>query len=151
VEKIWFGAADGMVYQMDKGRSYDGDPLQYHLRLPFNHMGGPQLLKRWHKAVLEYDAPSTATLRLAGEVDYADPNEPPLVEQNIPAPGGGGFWDAINWDQFYWSAPVEGKIEVFIDAIGQSMSLLLGGEQADEEPHVLQGLTLFFSVRGMKR
>lgn len=151
VEKIWFGTATGMVYQMDKGRSFDGQPLQYHLRLPFNHMGGPQILKRWHKVVIEYDAPSSINLRVAGEVDYADPQEPPLVEQNIPAVGGGGFWDAVNWDQFFWSAPVEGKVEVWIDAVGQSMSLLLGGEQADEEPHVLQGLTMFYSVRGMRR
>lgn len=150
-EKIWFGTDTGMVYQMDKGRSYDGVALPYHLRLPFNHMGGPQLLKRWHKTVIEYDASSSITLRIAGEVDYASPTEPPLVEQNIPGLGGGGFWDAVNWDQFFWSSPVEGKMEVWIDAVGESMSLLLGGEQADEEPHVLQGLTLFFSVRGMKR
>lgn len=150
IEKVWFGADNGMVYQMDKGRSFDGEPVQYHIRLPFNHMGGPQVLKRWHKAVIEYDAPSSINLRFAGEVDYADPVEPPLIEQNLSAPGGGGFWDSVNWDQFYWSSPVEGKIDVFIDAIGQSMSLLLGGEEADEEPHVLQGLTLFFSVRGMK-
>lgn len=150
IEKIWFGADDGFVYQMDKGRSFDGNAIAYHLRLPFNHMGGPQILKRWHKAVIEYDADSSINLKIAGEVDYADPNEPPLVEQNVGAPGGGGFWDSVNWDQFYWSSPVEGKMEVYIDAVGKSMSLLLGGEEADEEPHVLQGLTLFFSVRGMK-
>lgn len=149
-EKIWCGSDTGYVYQMDKGRSFDGNAIQYHLRLPFNHMGGPQVLKRWHKAVIEYDADSTINIKIAGEVDYADPNEPPLVEQNVGAPGGGGFWDTVNWDQFYWSSPVEGKIDVFIDAIGKSMSLLLGGEEADEEPHVLQGLTLFFTVRGMR-
>jgi hypothetical protein len=150
-EKIWFGTDTGMIYQMDKGRSFDGGAVQYHIRLPFNHMGGPRVTKRWHKALIEYDSPSQVSLRIAGEVDYADPAEPPLAEQTVPVPGGGGFWDSVNWDQFYWSAPVEGKIEVYIDAVGQNMSLLLGGEQADEEPHVLQGLTLFFTVRGMKR
>jgi hypothetical protein len=150
IERVWIGGDDGFVYQMDKGRSFDGNAVAYHLRLPFNHMGGPQLTKRWHKATIEYDADSAINIRIAGEIDYADPNEPPLVEQNIGAPGGGGFWDSVNWDQFYWSSPVEGKLDVFIDAVGKSMSLLLGGEEADEEPHVLQGLTLFFSVRGMK-
>lgn len=150
IERIMFGCDDGFVYQMDKGRSYDGGPVQYHLRLPFNHMGGPQVLKRWHKATLEYDANSAINLQIAGEVDYANPNEPPLVEQNLGASGGGGFWDTVNWDQFYWSSPVEGSIDIYIDAVGKSMSLLIGGEEADEEPHTLQGLTLFYSVRGMR-
>jgi hypothetical protein len=150
IERGWFGADNGFVYQMDKGRSFDGEAMQYHLRLPFNHMGGPQLIKRWHKANVEYDAASGVTLRISGEVDYADPAEPSLLEQNIAAAGGGGFWEAVNWDEFYWSSPVEGKIEVYIDAIGKSMSLLIGGEAADEEPHILQGLTLFYSVRGLK-
>lgn len=150
-EKIWFGSTNGFVYQMDKGRSFDGEPLNYHLRLPFNHHGAPHTIKRWHKAAVEYDASDVLSLRVAGEVDYADPAEPALAQQDVSAVGGGGFWDAVNWDQFNWSSPVEGKIEVFIDGVGESMSLLLGGEEADEEPHILQGLTLFYSVRGTVR
>jgi hypothetical protein len=136
---------------MDKGRSFDGEALPYHLRLPFAHMGGPQLLKRWHKAIIEYDSPSNITLKVTGEIDYADPAEPALAEQSIPAVGGGGFWDTITWDQFFWSSPVEGKMEIWIDAIGESLSLLLGGNEANDEPHILQGITLVFSVRGVKR
>lgn len=151
VEKIWFGSANGFVYQMDKGRSYDGEALSYHLRLPFNHHGAPHTRKRWHKAIVEYDAQSNATLTLTGEVDYADPEEPSLAVQNVGFAGGGGFWDAVNWDEFFWSAPVDGKEKVYIDGIGESMSLLLGGEAQDEEPHTLQGLTLFYTVRGIVR
>ena len=150
-EKIWVGSTNGYVYQLDKGRSFDGAVLNYHMRLPFTHHGSPHTLKRWHRAAVEYDATDLMTLKVAGEVDYADPAEPGMVSQNVSAVGGGGFWDAVNWDQFNWSAPVEGKIEVFIDGVGESMSLLLGGEQSDEEPHILQGLTLFYSVRGPVR
>lgn len=150
-EKIWFGADNGYVYRSDYGRSYDGEVVNYHLRLPFNHMGGPNVLKRWHKAVIEYDADGTTVLKVSGEVDYADPDEPSLVESNMTAYGGGGIWGTSNWDEFYWSAPVEGRGEVYIDGVGENMSLLLGNSVADEEPHVLQGLMLFFSVRGMVR
>ena len=150
-EKIWFGSEDGFVYQMDKGRSYDGLPVQYYLRLPFNHMGGPNLTKRWHKLALEYDAASAITLKLAGEVDNAEPDEPVLKEQDLIGYGGGGFWDAVNWDQFYWSSPVDGEATAYIDALGKNISLLFGGEEADEEPHILQGLTLYYTVRGALR
>jgi hypothetical protein len=150
-EKIWFGADNGFVYQMDKGRSYDGQPVQYYLRLPFNHMGGPNLTKRWHKVALEYDAASSISLSLSGEVDNAEAEEPVLAEQILLGEGGGGFWDAVNWDQFYWSAPVDGEATAYIDALGKNLSLLFGGEEADEEPHILQGLTLYYTVRGALR
>lgn len=151
IEKIWFGSTNGMVYQMDKGRSFDGNAVAYYLRLPFNHMGGPNLTKRWHKVALEYDAASTISLSLAGEVDNADPEEPVIAEQELLGFGGGGFWGSVNWDQFYWSAPVDGEAVAYLDALGKNMSLLLGGEQADEEPHTLQGITLSYTVRGAIR
>lgn len=151
IEKIWFGSTDGFVYQMDKGRSFDGEEVAYYLRLPFNHMGGPNFIKRWHKIALEYDAASSITLSLAGEVDNADPEEPVLAEQTIQGFGGGGFWGSVNWDQFYWSAPVDGEAVAYLDALGRNMSLLLGGVSSDEEPHTLQGLTLYYTVRGAIR
>ena len=151
LEKVWIGSDNGFVYQLDKGRSFDGEAVNYHLRLPFNHQGMPHTSKRMHKVSIEYDAPGSINLSITGEVDYADPSEPPLAEHNAAAQGGGGYWDAVDWDEFYWSAPVEGNMEVYIDGVGESVSLLLGGEQADEEPHILQGMTLFYSVRGLSR
>lgn len=150
-ERIWFGSDNGYVYEMDKGRSFDGGAVSYYLRLPFAHMGAPHVRKRWHKVVIEYDAPAGVTIGVAGEVDYGDQYEPSLASQEVDAHGGGGFWDNINWDQFFWSAPAESKAEVYVDAVGENMSLVLGGEQADEEPHVLEGVTLFYSVRGLVR
>jgi hypothetical protein len=150
-EQIWFGSDDGMVYQMEKGRSFDGDPVAYYLRLPFNHMGGPNVIKRWHKVALEYDAASDISLSLSGEVDNANPDQPVIAEQTLLGFGGGGFWGSVNWDQFYWSAPVDGEAIAYLDALGKNMSLLLGGESADEEPHTLQGITLSYTVRGAIR
>ena len=150
-EKIWFGSDDGFVYQMDRGRSFDGAAIGYYLRLPFHHINAPNMLKRWHRVSVEYDSSGPFTLRIAGEIDNADPDEPSLAEQNITGYGGGAFWESGVWDQFYWSAPIDGDLTAYIDGVGKNMSLLFGGEQADEEPHILQGLTLFYSMRGMLR
>lgn len=150
-EKIWFGSDNGYVYQMDRGRSFDGEAVGYYLRLPFHHINAPNMLKRWHRVSVEYDSSGPFTLRIAGEIDNADPDEPSLAEQNLTGFGGGAFWGSGLWDQFYWSAPIDGDLTAYIDGVGKNMSLLFGGEQADEEPHILQGLTLFFSMRGMLR
>jgi hypothetical protein len=39
----------------------------------------------------------------------------------------------------------------YLYALGRNMSLLLGGVSSDEEPHTLQGLTLYYTVRGAIR
>lgn len=151
-ELILFGSDNGMVYRMDYGRSFDGQPVLFYLRLPFNHMGGPHTLKRWHRAVVEFNAPVGAIeLRVSGEVDYGDPSEPSMEQQFFRSTGGGGFWDTVNWDQFYWSSAVEGTAEAYLDGVGNNMSLLIGGEAGDEDPHLLQGLTLFYTDRGQVR
>lgn len=150
-ERIYFGSDDGYVYQLDKGRSFDGGVISYAVRLAFNHLGSPQQMKRWHKLVLECQATVEATIAVSVDFDYADPTllSAPAVDFTIM--GGGGFWDSANWNEFDWSTTAQGTAEAYLDGIGKNMSLLIAGETADEAPHLLQGVTLFFTPRGLQR
>lgn len=155
-ERVFFGSTDGYVYEADKGYSFDGDPIPFSLRLPFNHERAPQTLKRWHKVTVECQAIPTATIQVAADFDYGDPFEVGSTPQSVAAQvftvtGGGGVWDISNWNQFYWSGATEGLMEAHLDGVGRNMSLLIAGSTADEPPHLLQGLTLFFTVRGLQR
>lgn len=155
-EEIYFGSDDGFVYQLDKGTSFDGAAIPYSLRLPFNHQGAPQQLKRWHKVVIECEAIPEATLSVTADFDYGNPYQPGITGVDAPAQvftvtGGGGIWDVSNWNQFYWSGATEGLAEAHLDGVGRNMSLMVAGSTADEPPHLLQGLTLFFTVRGLQR
>lgn len=149
-EAIYFGSSDGFVYQLDKGVSFDGGPVQFALRLPFNHQGAPQQLKRWHKVVVECDARSDTTIYVSTDFDYGDGNLPNTA-QAFTITGGGGIWDVSKWDQFSWSGATESQMEAWVDGTGRNMSLLLCGETTDDPPHLLQGVTLFFTPRGLQR
>lgn len=155
-EAIFFGDDAGFVYELDKGTSFDGAAISYSLRLPFNHMGAPQVLKRWTKLAIECEAIPSATLQVAVDVDYGDPYEAGVAPVDSPVQvfnitGGGGIWDRSNWNEFYWSSATEGLAEAWLDVVGRNMSLLIAGSTADEPPHLLQGLTVFFTVRGLQR
>jgi hypothetical protein len=126
------------------------------LRLPFNHQGAPQTLKRWHKVVAECQAIPTATISVSADFDYGSAFEvgstpQDAVAQVFTVTGGGGIWDISNWNQFYWSGATEGLMEAYLDGVGRNMSLLIAGSTSDEPPHLLQGLTLFFTARGLQR
>ncbi len=150
-ERVFFGSEDGFVYELDRGTSFDGAPVPHFLRLVFNHMGSPQVLKRFHKAIIECEAAPGTALSVSADYDYGDPQSLGTNPIGVTLEGGGGQWDLSNWGAFYWSAPFEGTGEAYLDGVGRNMSLLIAGEAADEPPHLLQGLTLFHSMRGLQR
>lgn len=150
-EVLLVGDGEGWVYELDAGTSFDGAPVTAFLRLPFNHVGTPAQKKRWQRAVLEVDASAKNTLGVTAEFGYADPNQPPAIEQSFDIRGSGGFWNEDLWDQFYWSSPVEGLAEVDIDGLGRNLSLAVVSEAIYEEVHVIHGVTLYFSYRGLAR
>lgn len=155
-ERVFFGADDGFVYEAEKGYSFDGAAIAFSLRLPFIHQRMPQTLKRWHKVTMECQAIPSATISVGADFDYGSPFEAGAAPQDVAAQvfnvtGGGGIWDISNWNQFFWSGATEGLMEAHLDGVGRNMSLLISGSTSDEPPHLLQGLTLFFTVRGLQR
>lgn len=150
-ELLLAGSDDGYLYELDAGTSFDGEEVEAALRMPFNHVGSPTQEKRWHKATLEIDGSYSTSLRLTAEFSYADPDQPPAIEQSFDVSGGGGFWDEHNWDEFYWDSPAEGLAECSIDGLGRNLSLAVVSLATYEEPHTIHGLTLHFSYRRLAR
>lgn len=150
-ERIFFGASDGYVYQLESGTSFDGANIEYFLRLAFNHFGTPQQRKRWHKAMVECDASPKASVSVSADFDYADPMEAGTDVIDFVVNGGGGSWDISNWDEFYWSSTAKGLMEAPMDGVSKNISLLMAGSTADEPPHLLHGISMFYSPRGLVR
>lgn len=150
-EVLLMGCADGFVYQLDKGTSMDGDPLNAFLRLHFNHSGSPNQNKRYQKITLQADAAPSATLYLTAAFSDGDPDMPSVEEQGFDVRGGGGFWNEAIWNQFYWSTRVKGEAQAHIDGLGNNISLTVGSSSDDEQPHTLYSCTLQFSLRGPRR
>ena len=150
-EVTLFGSDDGYVYQMDVGTSFDGTAIEAYCRLAFNHIGSPTQMKAWKKVTLEVDARPSVTLGILAEVSYGSGNSPPASQQNLTVEAGGGFWNVDNWDDFYWSSPVEGRAYAKIGAKGENISIAVVSESAYEEPHILHGCILHYSPRKVIR
>jgi hypothetical protein len=150
-EVLFLGSTDGDVYQMDSGTSADGDVLVSYLRIPFNHVGSPTNDKRWHKAVLEVDSASRSKLSITYSFSYGDTALPQASEKDFLVYGGGGLWNEANWNEFKWSSPIEGVANIYIDGIGQNMSLTVISVSDYHEPHTLHGVTLHYNYRRLVR
>jgi hypothetical protein len=147
-EVLFLGSSDGMVYQMDAGTSFDGDPISAFVRLSWLNQGNSMQKKRYHRARLEGSPATTDTvIRVAADFSYASSDVPSLPEATSTMYGAGGFWDTASWDEFQWSSEVESSVWIDIGAIGDNAALVFSSESATETPHVLSTLAVNWSPR----
>lgn len=157
-EVIFFGAADGFVYQAEKGNNFDGEVIDSYLRLAFNHFRSPAYRKRFRRADLELAAESVARIQFASDLSYsaaeASSSQTDLTIADIPELtvfGGGGFWDSAVWDEFYWDAQSISTARANLSGTGQNISFMMYNSSATTAPFIMQGVTVHYDLRRLQR
>jgi len=150
-EIMFFGSDDGFVYEMDKGTSFDGTAIEGILRLSYYHFDTPTRNKRFRKIHFEMRADSNIELKFQPDFTYGSVDVPEGRSVNLDIAGGGGFWNIANWNTFNWSGQVVTTAEESIDGMGTNMGILILSETAYEQPHILQGVTVHYSNRRIRR
>lgn len=152
LERTLIGAANGFVYDMDRGTSYDGEAIDAYLQFTFDHEGSPLTLKKWHKISFEVIAAVNTQIKIAAEFDYASTDQPGVGLVNLDVAGGiGGTWSISQWDEFDWSSPIAGVAENWIDGVGLNLSVIVVSTSSEQMPYTLQGATKSYSIRGQRR
>lgn len=153
-KEILLGGSDnGYVYRLDSGNNFDGEQVDAWIRPVFNHFKTPENKKRFFKSVLEIDAPDEVTLQFIPEFDYSNPDLPSAVEGSMDANGSGGIWGESGtiWGEFEWGGQLVSTAEGYIDGTGSNLSLFIRSMLTYEAPYTIQGTTIHYSVRGIKR
>ena len=146
VERVFLGADNGFVYEMERGNSFDGDSIKAYLRLAFNQLGSPRVRKRFKKLVLELAGFSKSTIRVFADFSYGNSDAPAVTFQDINIIGGGGFYDLANWSEFLWSAQPVPELEARIDGTGKNISFFLDGSGKDGT-HTFSGIIITYIDR----
>lgn len=156
-EIVFFGSDNGMVYQAEKGTSFDGADIESWIRLAFNPEKSPRVRKRWRRMVIDVRVPSYTELNFTYEMDYGDYSLPVAISQaseivqTAPEPGGGGFWDQFSWDDFTWDSDLISPPQFDLTGTGKNISLLFYNYDDSSEPFTLQGVTLHYTPRRNER
>ena len=150
-ERIFFVLEDQpYVYEMDRGKSFDGHPIPYYLRLPYNDFRAPHMIKRYRKLLLEISSTFEATFQMAADVDDERELGEPGLEHTVIGPT--SLWDESEWSAFYWDVVPIRKAEQRIHGRGRNLSVALSSvPDRIEESHVAAGLTVYYDVRRMQR
>lgn len=150
-EILFFGSDDGYVYQMDKGTSFDGSSIEAMLRLSYYHFDTPTRDKRFRKVQFEMTADSSVSVQFSPDYSYSDPDVPEARTRTLSIEGSGGYWNIDNWDTFNWTGQIISTSEENLDGIGTNMGMLILSEATYEQPHILQGVTVHYSPRRIRR
>lgn len=151
-EVTYFGSDDGYVYQDNVGTSQNGNPIEAWLRLPFNHSKSPQVLKTYKRAILEGVVRAYCELNISFDLGYGSPDVLPSAPvADTALTGGGGYWDQFIWDQFTWDAAIINAPSIKLFGTETNISLLFYSNRAQDQPHTLQGITIVYSPRRLKR
>lgn len=148
---VFFGSDDGMVYQADKGCSFDGEDIEAFAMLPFNHSKSPSVLKSYLNATLEMSSEIYSPISLTIDFSYGNPDSPAHMNSDVQSevftPGTGGFWDIDNWDEFFYDAAFVSSPSFQISGSGSNMSLVVYSKTDYDFGHTLEGVLLQYIMR----
>lgn len=150
---IYFGSTNGMVYQMEKGTSFDGEPIEYNFTLNYANSKSPRTLKRFRKASVEVSSDYSAIAvfdfgYILGydSQEYNQPGNTPYSQYT-----GQIRWDAITWDNFFWDANRYEPIEADMEGTAENVAIFINGSSDYVPEFTINSLMMHYSPRRMMR
>jgi hypothetical protein len=151
VERVFVGASNGYVYEMDKGSTFDGAAIEAAIKLCYYSTKSPRIRKRYRKMILEMSSVLYSEIRFSAEYSYGSNEVGQLASSTFSANGSGGSWDAVLWDLFYWDSQEINQPELTMDGTGINVSLAFYSNTKLDFGHTLQGAIMHFTPRRMQR
>jgi hypothetical protein len=146
-EVAYAGGADGYVYKLNSGNSFDGLPILTQLQTGFMSFGSPEQKKRWHKLVLEAESVTQVQTQTSVFYDFADPNVP-LADLML---GSGSKWDMSQWDLAVWGGSSVSWTDQYISGVSRNIAINIQSSTDFYPPHIISQMFIHASPRGRRR
>ncbi|KRC36231.1 hypothetical protein ASE28_01470 [Acidovorax sp. Root219] len=149
--RTFFGSDNGMVYEVDRGRSFDGAEIVAYLKLAFNHVKSPMEKKRFRRCDLESRNRSACGLQVQGEYSLGDPEIGLTDVVDVAPAANGAYYSISNYGQSYYSVPRNALSKIRVDGVGTTLCLAFVSRSASELPHTLQSVSVLYTPRRLDR
>jgi len=148
VENSYFGGADGQVYQLDIGSSFDGADVDAFVTLNWNGIRSPRIRKRFRHASLEMQGNQYAAIQFGYALGYgaATITQPTAVAYSSSF-SGAPAWDAFTWDSFTWDGQTISPTEVDVTGTAENIQITISSTTDYIMPYTLNSLTLHYTPR----
>lgn len=147
-DRLFVGAEDGYVYELNAGTSFDGSDIKTYIRLSFASGSHPSEIARWMKVTYEIDTPDDIQVAVKADYDYGLGLG--SAEVAVDVSSGTVTVDADYYENIVFT-PVQGRLEKHLSGIGPCVAVTLITEHDDKQAHTISSQTLNFSRRKLKR
>jgi len=141
-ERIFVGAEDGFVYELEAGTSFDGAQISAFMRTVLYHSKSPGRMKKYQQA--RVDATLSGALTLVGQIEYDfdDDGFNLADELDFSTDEAGGYYEDFNWDAFVWDKPTSGIPQQKLEGEGVNAAVYLRSDSSSDKSHTLRGVTM---------
>jgi len=148
-ERSFMCGVNGFLYELDKGRSFDGKTIEAFLKLAYHHSKSPERVKHYRKATIDLAVAGPTSFFVSADYNYG--RRGASFINNLDLDAGGGLWDISTWDKFKWSAPTVDQILFDLDGSGFNVSLFFYSNSTTSASHTLYNAAIHNSVRRIQR
>ena len=150
---MYFGSDNGMVYQMEKGTSFDGEPIDFFMTTNYSNAKSPRTLKRYRKAAAEITAGSGcyASFDFTAILGYDSVEYNQATNTSYSQYIGQIRWDSFTWDNFFWDANRLEPIECELEGTAENIALLVSGSSDYVPSFTINSFLVHFSPRRLMR
>ncbi|MCA9367294.1 hypothetical protein KC887_03480 [Candidatus Kaiserbacteria bacterium] len=147
-ERLFAGAEDGYVYEMDVGGSFDGADIQAWFKTSYANCRNDQLRKRFRKALVTIESSGTLPLKIKPYYDYGQNGIPSGLPAEAETEITGGHWNIDDWNEFYWAGPDANQVTVDITGIGRNLSLFFFYQGKENANLIFRDCVISWAQRG---
>lgn len=152
-ELMLIGTADGEVLRLDVGWSFNGGAIPWSLRLAFNHLRSPRLLKHFIRTAIEIQTAGYLKIQAGYDLDYRSTERSVTNDTTVYAPetGSNQYWQDAQWNQGRYDVTTVEPTTLDTPGSGVNFSLRMQGNDATTQPWTLTGVLINYVLRRLKR
>lgn len=146
-ETIFFGSTNGMVYQMEKGTSYDGGTIDFYMETAWDFLKRPRMVKKFVDTSLEISGDGYAAFTAGFKVGYSSTDFAQPGTQAKTVSFSGAQWDVFTWDEFIWDGTALTPTYIGLGGEAENISFSIRGSSDYNVPITFSGVTVNFIPR----
>jgi hypothetical protein len=147
-EVSYFGAVDsGYVFEMEKGTSFDGEPLVANFTLAYNFSRSPRILKKYLHAALEVTGSGYAQIDFGYSLGYGSSNIPQAGLAAYASAFAPANWDTFVWDAFFWDGVTLSPTEAELRGAAENIAIAISSGNTYVGAYTINSIIIHFAHR----
>lgn len=152
----FFGADNGYVYQLERGSSFDDEPIEWLVAFNYTNARGPRVKKRWRKASIELSTSGAAqSAYVETTIGYSSGYDSIEYAQSDYVSGekyiGNNRWDSFSWDNFFWDGSGTSPLDVELLGTSENIALSFSGSSKYVNQFSINSIIFHYTPRRAMR